>query len=399
MLPSPYTPGDVPRVFIGRDKERDQLRDLFARVIAFGEMGGPLTIVTAPRGLGKTSLLREVSASAEREGFVVAWLSGIKHQPFLSALVGQISHALRRADIIAEPRRRSRLDELTVEVGVGIAKVRAKISAGDDALGEPSAALHTMIEDLFHEASSAVREAGRAGLLIVIDELHAPLEPRGRDERTPEPEPLVDAAVLLNAIQNMGGERCRYPLVVLGAGLPQTKTLLTHAATFSERIREITLAGFDGEASAAVLTEAARPQGVSWSAEALEAGVERAQGYPQALQLVGDEAWKMAQPNRGDVIELAHVTASLPSVDEAMGSMFRTRWAVATERERTVLRTMARLSGDVVERAAVAAEMQVESEDLGMVRRSLIQKGIIESAGRGLLRFTIPGFDAFVLEQ
>lgn len=398
MLPSPYTPGDVPRVFIGRDKERDQLRDLFARVIAFGEMGGPLTIVTGPRGLGKTSLLREVSAGAERDGFVVAWLSGIKNQPFLSALVGQVSHALRRADIVAEPRRRSRLDELTVEVGVGIAKVRAKISAGDDD-GEPSVALHTMVEDLFHEAASAVRDAGGAGLLIVIDELHAPLEPKGRDERRPEPEPLVDAAVLLNAIQNMGGDRRRYPLVVLGAGLPQTKTLLTHAATFSERIRELTLTGFDGKASAAVLTEAARPLGVTWSAEALQIGVARAQGYPQALQVVGDETWQIAKPNRGDVIEIAHVEASLPAVDEAMGSMFRTRWAVATERERTVLRTMARLPGDVVERAAIAAEMQVDSEDLGMVRRSLIQKGIIEPAGRGLLRFTIPGFDAFVLEQ
>lgn len=397
MLPSPYTPGDVPRVFIGRDKERDQLRDLFARVIAFGEMGGPLTIVTGPRGLGKTSLLREVSAGAERDGFVVAWLSGIKNQPFLSALVGQVSHALRRADIVAEPRRRSRLDELTVEVGVGIAKVRAKISAGDD--GEPSVALHTMVEDLFHEAASAVRDAGGAGLLIVIDELHAPLEPKGRDERRPEPEPLLDAAVLLNAIQNMGGDRRRYPLVVLGAGLPQTKTLLTHAATFSERIRELTLTGFDGKASAAVLTEAARPLGVTWSAEALRIGVARAQGYPQALQVVGDETWQIAKPNRGDVIEIAHVEASLPAVDEAMGSMFRTRWAVATERERTVLRTMARLPGDVVERAAIAAEMQVDSEDLGMVRRSLIQKGIIEPAGRGLLRFTIPGFDAFVLEQ
>ncbi|GGO59637.1 hypothetical protein GCM10010910_03090 [Microbacterium nanhaiense] len=398
MLPSPYTPGDVPRVFIGRDKERDQLRDLFARVIAFGEMGGPLTIVTGPRGLGKTSLLREVSAGAERDGFVVAWLSGIKNQPFLSALVGQVSHALRRADIVAEPRRRSRLDELTVEVGVGIAKVRAKISAGDDD-GEPSVALHTMVEDLFHEAASAVRDAGGAGLLIVIDELHAPLEPKGRDERRPEPEPLVDAAVLLNAIQNMGGDRRRYPLVVLGAGLPQTKTLLTHAATFSERIRELTLTGFDGKASAAVLTEAARPLGVTWSAEALQIGVARAQGYPQTLQVVGDETWQIAKPNRGDVIEIAHVEASLPAVDEAMGSMFRTRWAVATERERTVLRTMARLPGDVVERAAIAAEMQVDSEDLGMVRRSLIQKGIIEPAGRGLLRFTIPGFDAFVLEQ
>lgn len=398
MLPSPYTPGDVPRVFIGRDKERDQLRDLFARVIAFGEMGGPLTIVTGPRGLGKTSLLREVSAGAERDGFVVAWLSGIKNQPFLSALVGQVSHALRRADIVAEPRRRSRLDELTVEVGVGIAKVRAKISAGDDD-GEPSVALHTMVEDLFHEAASAVRDAGGAGLLIVIDELHAPLEPKGRDERRPEPEPLLDAAVLLNAIQNMGGDRRRYPLVVLGAGLPQTKTLLTHAATFSERIRELTLTGFDGKASAAVLTEAARPLGVTWSAEALRIGVARAQGYPQALQVVGDETWQIAKPNRGDVIEIAHVEASLPAVDEAMGSMFRTRWAVATERERTVLRTMARLPGDVVERAAIAVEMQVDSEDLGMVRRSLIQKGIIEPAGRGLLRFTIPGFDAFVLEQ
>lgn len=399
MLPSPYTPGDVPRVFIGRDKERDQLRDLFARVIAFGEMGGPLTIVTGPRGLGKTSLLREVSASAERDGFVVAWLSGIKNQPFLSALVGQITHALRRADITAEPRRRTRLDELTVEVGVGIAKVRAKLAASGDDAAEPSAALHTMIEDLCHEAASAVRESGGAGLLIVIDELHAPLEPKGRDERRPEPEPLLDAAVLLNAIQNMGGDRRRYPLVVLGAGLPQTKTLLTHAATFSERIREITLSGFDVEASAAVLTEAARPLGVSWSPDALRIGVARAQGYPQALQVVGDETWQLARPNRGDVIGVAHVEASLPAVDEAMGSMFRTRWAVATERERTVLRTMARLPGDIVERASIAAAMQVDSEDLGMVRRSLIQKGIIEPAGRGMLRFTIPGFDAFVLEQ
>src|SRR5690606_41278293 len=105
--------------------------------------------------------------------------------------------------------------------------------------------------ELLHESSTAIRDQGGAGLLIVIDELHAPLEARGGRDATPEPAPLIDAAALLNVIQNMGGDRRRYPLAIIGAGLPQTKTALTHAATFGERVQEIVLSGFDKQASEA----------------------------------------------------------------------------------------------------------------------------------------------------
>jgi hypothetical protein len=82
-----------------------------------------------------------------------------------------------------------------------------------------------------------------------------------------------------------------------------------------------------------------------------------------------------------------------------MRSMFMTRWNIATEGERAFLRAMAESKAEPVSRAVIAERLGVESTDLSMARSSLIYKGIIESAGRGLLRFTIPGFDAFVLEQ
>ncbi|HLT66223.1 MAG TPA: ATP-binding protein [Microbacterium sp.] len=398
MLPSPYTPGDLPRVFVGRDRERDLLKEPLARVIAFGEMGGPLAIVTGPRGLGKTSLLREVASLAESEGFITAWISGLKHQPFLSELVDQIARALRRAGIEQE-QRRTRLESLTLEVGIGLAKVGAKIATTSGSSVLPAPGLLGPLEELLHESSTAIRDQGGAGLLIVIDELHAPLESRGGRDATPEPAPLIDAAALLNVIQNMGGDRRRYPLAIIGAGLPQTKTALTHAATFGERVKEIVLSGFDKQASEALLTEAARPLGVTWAEDARALAVERAAGYPQALQIVGDAAWRVAAPVLGGVVRREHVEAALPIVDEAMGSMFRTRWEVATDHERSVLRAMADIDGERVERGELAARLGVASDDLGMVRRSLIQKGIIEPAGRGLLRFTIPGFDDFVREQ
>jgi RecA/RadA recombinase len=228
----------MPRVFIGREREREELRDTLARVIAFGDMGGPLTVVTGPRGLGKTSLLREVSANAEREGFVVAWIAGVKHQAFMTDVIDQVSRSMRRADMGAEGHRRAKLEALTVEVGIGIAKVQAKLAATHEDAA-PTGALLGPVEDFLHEASTSIRERGGAGLLIVIDELHAPLEPRTSSSRAAEKAPLLDAAILLNVIQNMSGERARYPLAVLGAGLPQTKTALTQAATFGERIREI----------------------------------------------------------------------------------------------------------------------------------------------------------------
>src|SRR5690606_19181061 len=105
MEPSPYTPSEPPRVFVGREQERTLLRDRLARVIAYGEMMGPLSVVTGARGLGKTSLLADVEERAARDGFVVAWVSGIKHQRFLPDVVDRVTRSLERADVLGADSR------------------------------------------------------------------------------------------------------------------------------------------------------------------------------------------------------------------------------------------------------------------------------------------------------
>lgn len=395
-LPNPYTPSDRPRVFVGRDAERDRLRDRLARVAAYGEMMGPLVVVTGPRGVGKTSLLRDVAAQAEQDGFVVAWVAGVKHQPFLGEMVDRVSRALERAEVTT-PSAGARIGQLGVELNAGIAKVFARIDRRRDDPGPT--ALVGPLEDFLGRAASLVRERGGSGLVVMIDELHAPLESSRERDYAPDPRAVLDAAVLLNAVQDMGAERERYPLGVVGAGLPQTKGLLTRAATFGERSHEIVLGELDDATAARVLTAPAEQLGVSWDPEALDIAVTAADGYPQSLQIIGSATWDAARPRRGGVLTVADVERGWEAAQSDLVSLFDARWSVATEAERSFLVAMAGLDGPIVRRGAIAEALGVPTEALGMVRRNLINKGIVEDAGRGLLRFTVPGFDRFVLAQ
>lgn len=395
MLSNPYTPGGRPRVFVGREAERRWLRDRLARVVAYGEMMGPLAVATGPRGVGKTSLMRDLQAQAQESGFVVAWAAGVRQQPFLADVVDRVTRALDRAGH-SEKSGRAHVQEVGVEVGVGMAKVSAKLARGDSLEAGSSAALVGPVEDFFYTASHLVRSGGGAGLLVIIDELHAPLLPRSDRDSTANPRSALDAAVLLNAVQNMEGEREEYPLGVIGAGLPETKAYLTRAATFGERTHEMVLYELDEDTARQVLTEPARSLGVTWSPDALAAATRAGGGYPQSLQTIGAATWDAAQPEEGSTITLTDLKAGRTVSDAGLESLFRARWEVATAIERAFLQAMARHTDTEIDRATVAAELGVDTDALGMRRRSLISKGIIEAPRHGSLRFTIPGFAAYV---
>ena len=49
-----------------------------------------------------------------------------------------------------------------------------------------------------------------------------------------------------------------------------------------------------------------------------------------------------------------------------------------------------------VTRAQIAAAMGRDSRAISDPRERLIEKGVIEPVGHGLVRFTLPGFGAFV---
>jgi Mn-dependent DtxR family transcriptional regulator len=52
-----------------------------------------------------------------------------------------------------------------------------------------------------------------------------------------------------------------------------------------------------------------------------------------------------------------------------------------------------------VRRGDIAASLGVATEELSVARARLLDKGLVEAAGHGLLTFTIPGFAQYVRES
>lgn len=380
MEPNPYTPGDIPRFLAGRDNELARVEVVLDRVAEGGPAGAPLVFV-APRGLGKTSLLRAAEDLALPKGYAVAWVPCVKNQPVLADLVSAVERGLDQVGItpgMALPRWES----LRLEVGGHGLKASSewvRPKADDTSPGRVLAA-----QELLRSASRTVRERGGAGLLLCLDELHAPA--------------LDETGVLLNALQALANERDVNPLVVLGAGLPSTPGHLTSAATFAERWEYAELPALDAGASARALVQPAADAEVRWSAAALSLAEGYANGYPYLLQLVGASAWDVARPSAGDEVTARHTEEGWQVAQARLRTLFQGRWDAATSGEQAFLTAMAGAGVSPVPRATVAAALGVPTSSISQTRASLINKGIIARASHGNLEFTLPGFAEHVRE-
>lgn len=383
MLANVYTPGQVPRILAGRTVDMRRIENRLARVTTFGELGGPLLVFHAPRGIGKTSLLRAAQRRADQLGFATAWVSCSRDRPVLAEVVESVGLALERIDAMPDAKTRARwrgrLERVTLEVGVPGAKVQAEIARRED--HRPTAPI-AALETLFHDAATTTRERGGAGLLLLLDELHT--------------ASATDLSVILNVLQHLDGNRENNPFAAVAAGLPVTPEALTRAATFGERSSFVALDLLPDEDARAALVGPAAEVGVTWTPSALAAVVEEARGYPYLLQLIGSTTWDAATPDAGDSLTMADLKRGLPEARQQLSAMHRARWGAASALEREFLAAMAATGSDNVTRAAIAERMGRESRAISVPRERLIDKGVIEPVGHGLVRFTLPGFGDFV---
>ena len=79
-----------------------------------------------------------------------------------------------------------------------------------------------------------------------------------------------------------------------------------------------------------------------------------------------------------------------------LAAMCRARWDSASDLEQTFLSAMAEYAEEVVPREHIATTMGRESRAISVPRARLIDRGVIEAAGRGRLRFTLPGMGAWI---
>ncbi|MEO5851778.1 MAG: ATP-binding protein [Nocardioides sp.] len=385
-LPNPYTPGQVPRILAGRRVELGRIRDQVSRVATYGELGGPLLVFHAPRGIGKTSLLRTAQRETAELGFVSVWVSCVRGTPILPELVAATARSLERADLVPRgasgTRWRTRFERFGLELGLPGMKVTADLRSDEASPPAGQAAPVAALEDLLHETATRVRSRGGAGLLLLVDELHA----AAREE----------LSLLLNALQNLDGAREENPLAVVAAGLPITPEAITRAATFGERSAFVALDLLAEADARAAVTAPAEELGVSWTPAALAAVVAESGGYPYFLQLLGSASWSVAAPEAGGRIDMAAVRAGIPAANGQVTAMYRARWGSATPTEQAFIAAMAEAGDGNVSRAQIATGLGQDSRAISVPRERLIDKGVIEPVGHGLVRFTLPGFAAYV---
>lgn len=171
---------------------------------------------------------------------------------------------------------------------------------------------------------------------------------------------------------------------------------MTEAATFGERSRFVELGLLTDVAVAEAIRLPAEHHQVSWSDDAIMAAIELAAGYPHKVQLIGDSAWEIARPTAGSTINVGHVRRAEEEIEDRMTGLFRTRLTRVTPEQQRFLAAMAEVGDGPVERAAIAAELGVATTAVSRPRQQLIDGGYIEAVGRGKLRFTIPGFAAYI---
>ncbi|MFD1145851.1 AAA family ATPase [Saccharothrix hoggarensis] len=388
---NPFAPGagQRPPELAGRDKELGAFEVVLERV-ARGRPERSL-VLTGLRGVGKTVLLGELRSMALKRG----WGAGkIEARPE-AGLRRPLSAALHRAirDLAVRHRAPDR-----VEAVLGVLKAFALRSNPEDAklrdrwqpgIDVPAAVgradsgdIEIDLVELFTEVAELAQDVG-AGVALLIDEM--------QDVRADDISALCAAC---HELSQSGA-----PLVVVGAGLPHLPAVLSASKSYSERLfRYVRIDRLSREdADRAVLAPVDREE-AGIEPEALDALFDASGGYPYFIQAYGKAAWDAAP---ADPITAVDVAVAAPEADAELAvGFFGSRYERATPAEREYLRAMAELTDGKdagVNTAQVADHLGRKPSSLSPARDSLIKKGLVYSAERGQIAFTVPHFGRFLL--
>ncbi|MGH3621008.1 MAG: AAA family ATPase [Sciscionella sp.] len=388
---NPFAPGagQRPPELAGRDREVDSFEVVLERV-ARGRPERSL-MLTGLRGVGKTVLLGELRSLATRKG----WGAGkIEARPDAD-LRRPLSAALHRA--VRELAVRHRAPD-RVELVLGVlkafalratpegAKLRDRWQPGIDVPAASGRADSGDIEidlvELFTDVAELAADVG-TGVALLIDELQ---------DIAPN-----DVSALCAACHELSQSGA--PLVVVGAGLPHIPTVLSASKSYSERLfRYARIDRLDREdAERAVLAPIER-EDASIEPDALDALYSISGGYPYFVQAYSKTAWDAAPKNP---ISSDDVRVAAPEAEAELAvGFFGSRYERATPAEREYLRAMAELTEgkDVPTGTAdLAGYLGRKPSSLSPARDSLIKKGLVYSAERGQIAFTVPHFGHFLL--
>ena len=267
--------------------------------------------------------------------------------------------------------------------GIDVAAVTGRADSGD---------IEIDLVELLTDVGGLAADMGR-GVSIFIDEM-----------QDLAPEDISALCAACHEISQSG-----LPVIVVGAGLPHLPAVLSASKSYSERLFKYSrIDRLDRSSADLALQSPAKDEGAEFHQDALEAMYAATGGYPYFIQAYGKVAWDSApgSPITGEDIRVAAPEAE---AELAVG-FFGSRYERATPGEREYLRAMADAAqivdqdahgpdlddSESVTTASVAAVLDRKPQSLSVARDALLKKGLIYSAERGRIAFTVPHFGRYL---
>ena len=358
MLNNPFRPGfgSWPPAFVGR--EGDEL--LFREGLANGPGGRyHRSLVTGPRGVGKTVLLAAFRDIAEAEGYITIAVDAN------DGMIRRICRDLRIVEVALAEKPTWKAKEVRAGASIGIASGHIEFARHGDAAvidDDPMVMLKLLLE----RVEQAVVSRGGAGIVLTVDEMHA--------ANTDELERLG------NDLQHVQS------IVFAGAALPtiEDKIFSSTGATFFSRLARFALEPLSISESLAAFRPPFDDAEIGYDTVALTKTIDRTKGYPYLVQLLGYEVWHRLEED--DEISEEVLTAAYEAArDQSIFDVLQPTWRQLSPSSKRVLGVIAAHGSGPMATGDIRAALDKSSSWFSVYRSRLIKAGMIQPSGRGFV--------------
>lgn len=360
MLENPFRPGfgSWPPAFVGR--ESDEL--LFREGLANGPGGRyHRSLVTGPRGVGKTVLLAAFRDIAESEGYITIAVDAN------DGMIRRICRDLNLVEITLTENPTWKVSEVRAGASIGVASGHIELSRNSPSPDDTDPMVQ--LKPLLERVDAAVVARGGAGLMLTVDELHA--------AKTNELERLG------NDLQHLQS------IVFAGAALPtiEDQIFSSAGATFFSRLARFNLEPLSLSDSLAAIRPPLDDAGITYDDVALTKTVDRTQGYPYLVQLLGYEIWR--QLDAGDSITAPLLDEAYEVArDQSIFDVLQPTWRQLSPSSKRVLGVIAANGAGPMATADVRAELGKSSSWFSVYRSRLIKAGMLAAPNRGFVQLS-----------